>query len=81
MEAIEVDNKDGIEYYRTILEEKYRDDEFANFYIGQYFLGKGSKIAKDEKATREMTIEGIEWAEKSAPYFKGGVFEARRRCF
>ncbi|HRE40565.1 MAG TPA: thioredoxin fold domain-containing protein [Ignavibacteria bacterium] len=74
--AIEVDNKDGIEYYRTILEEKYRDDEFANFYIGQYFLGKGSKIAKDEKATREMTIEGIEWAEKSAPYFKGGVFEA-----
>lgn len=74
--AVELENKDAIEYYKSILESKYASDEFANFYIGQYFLGKASKIAKDEKASNELVMEGLEWADKSIPYLKGGVFEA-----
>lgn len=68
--------EEDIEKYRLILEAKYGSDEMVNFYIGQYYLGKASKVSKDEKATNEMRIEALKNADLAFPYLQGGVFEA-----
>jgi thioredoxin-related protein len=69
-------NQEDINKYMEILKTNYSTDEMVNFYIGQYYLGKASKISKDEKATTEMYKEALIDADASFPYLQGGVFEA-----
>lgn len=56
--------------------QKYPADDMVNFYTGQYYLGKARKVNGDSAATKENYIEAIGNAEKSMPYFFGGIFEA-----
>jgi thioredoxin-related protein len=75
-DAIGKGKQDDIDKFKAILESKYGSDEMVNFYIGQYYLGKASKVSKDEKATNEMRMEAIKNTDLAFPYLQGGVFEA-----
>lgn len=58
------------------LTEKNPNDDMVNFYMGQYYLGKARKINMDSASTADNYKEAIQYADKSLPYFTGGIFEA-----
>jgi len=60
----------------TELVQKNPGDDMVNFYMGQYYLGKARKTNGDSAATADNYREAISNAEKSMPYFIGGIFEA-----
>jgi Highly conserved protein containing a thioredoxin domain len=72
------ESKDDAEIQSVIknIEAIYPDDEFVKFYIGQYYLGKASKVMRDSNATNEERLSVMEFTNKAEPYLQGMIFVA-----